>query len=449
MRAGRRPLLGPLGRRLAAGSVVIAFASIALLVAVTLLVFDLDIGSASHEPEDVYTAAVVAGLRSAYVSAGGWKGADLAAPVAIAELEGFGLTVHSGGRTVLSVESPSPGAKPAVERVVVAGRVVGTVSVSGPASGLTPAEASLRHNLVHAVEIAALLAALLAVLVALAASRSLVAPIQRLTAAAARLGAGDRSSRVGHLKAPGELDRLARTFDLMADRLAQTDQLRRDLVADVAHELRTPVAVLRAELEAVSVGIHELTPATIDSLSEEVDRLAGLVEDLGVLASAEAAGLSLELSAVDLAEVAAEAADRLAWRFAEKEIALERSLTPCVVLGDGARLEQVAVNLLSNVAKFSPRGSAVRMSVTTAAGCGVLAVSDEGPGIPAEEQPMVFERFFRGVGASRGSGSGIGLAVVAAIVGAHGGAVRLESEPGEGSTFTVSLPLFVAGGGRA
>ena len=440
----RQPLLGHLGRRLAAGSVAVALASLTVATAVTLLLFDLDAGNAAREPEDVYASAVVAGLRSAYATADGWQNADLAAPIAIAELEGFGLTVRAADKVVVSIPSSSPGAKPTNFPVVVDEKLVATASLSLPASGLTPAEASLTRNLVHAVELAALFAALIAIGAALIASRSLVAPIRRLNRAAARLGAGDRSSRVGTMKGPGELAQLGRTFDLMADRLAREDQLRRELVADVAHELRTPIAILRAQLEAVAVGIDEWSPATVDSLSEEVERLSSLVEDLGVLAAAEAAGLSLERSAIELSEVAESAADRLAPRFAVEEVALERRLSSALVLGDRGRLEQVVVNLLSNAVKFSPPGSTVRLSVRRDDEWATLSVADEGPGIPLEEQPQVFERFFRGSGAPKGLGSGIGLAVVATIVAAHGGTVGVESAPGAGSRFTVSLPTLGA-----
>jgi two-component system sensor histidine kinase BaeS len=435
-------VLGPLGRRLAAGSVAVAFASIAVLTAVTLILFDLDIGNASAEPEDVYTSALAAGLRSAYQAADGWTNANVSAPVAIAQLEGFGILVKAGGTTVLSVPPSSSGGKPTVESLVVEDKVVGTLSITAPLSGLTPAEASLRQSLVNAVLIAVLIAAAIAVLVALIATRSLVAPIRRLTLAAARLGAGDRGSRVGELKAPGEIRQLASTFDDMAGDLEQADQLRRELVADVAHELRTPIAILRAELEAVSVGIEDLTPSLVGSLSEEVDRLGSLVEDLGILAEAEASGLSLERSPVDLAEVAVSAAERLAPRLSTEGVSLQHELSSTFVQGDRRRLEQVVVNLLSNAIKFSPAGGTVVVEVGISYGRAFLTVSDDGPGIPPAEQPRVFERFFRGSGAKKGSGSGIGLAVVAAIVAAHDGQVGLESQPGRGTSFRVELPLL-------
>ncbi|HET9091556.1 MAG TPA: ATP-binding protein, partial [Acidimicrobiales bacterium] len=294
------------------------------------------------------------------------------------------------------------------------------------------------------VVIAAVVAALLALSAGLVTSRRLVAPLRRLTSAVARLGSGDRSSRVGPIRAAGEIRQLGETFDAMAADLQSEDRLRRALVADVAHELRTPVAILRAELEAVSVGIRPFEPATVESLTEEVDRLSRLVEDLGVLAAAEAASLGLERTRVDLSVVAARAADRLASRVREADVRLERQLSPADVLGDPGRLEQVVVNLLSNAVKFSPRKATVELAVSRRDGEVRLAVSDEGPGIPVEEQPRVFERFYRGQGAAGTPGSGVGLAVVAAIVSAHGGRVALESAPGRGTTFEVVLPAAPA-----
>lgn len=440
----RLPLLGSLGRRLAAAFLGIALVSIAVLVAVTLVLFDVDVGSTSREPETVYASALASGLRSAYLATGGWDGADLSPSLALARVEGVGLRLESGGHTVATVPGPSQGSPPRVLPLTADGTLVGTLSLTFPASGLTPAETNLRNSLVNAVVIAAVVAALLALSAGLVTSRRLVAPLRRLTSAVARLGSGDRSSRVGPIRAAGEIRQLAETFDAMAADLQSEDRLRRALVADVAHELRTPVAILRAELEAVSVGIRRFDPATVESLTEEVDRLSRLVEDLGVLAAAEAASLGLERTRVDVSVVAARAADRLASRVREADVRLERQLSPADVLGDPGRLEQVVINLLSNAVKFSPRKATVELAVSRRDGEVRLAVSDEGPGIPAEEQPRVFERFYRGQGAAGTPGSGVGLAVVAAIVSAHGGRVALESAPGRGTTFEVVLPAAPA-----
>ncbi|MHB1928842.1 MAG: HAMP domain-containing sensor histidine kinase [Acidimicrobiales bacterium] len=289
-----------------------------------------------------------------------------------------------------------------------------------------------------------MLAAGLALLVALGASvlgsRRLVAPVRSLTLATRRLTAGDRASRVGEIHATGEVAELATAFDSMAEKLEREDALRVALVADLAHELRTPLSVLQALLEALALGVVSLDHDAVASLSEEVGQLSRLIEDLRVLSAAEAAGLSLHSERVDLARVASNAIARLTPRFVKKEVGLSVSLTPAEMYGDPTRLEQIVVNLLSNAVKFTPSGGKVRVSVDNEGSHRRIVVADTGRGIAVEEQGMVFDRFFRGTASRDTSGSGVGLAVVAALVAAHGGSVDLDSSPGSGSTFTVRLP---------
>lgn len=440
-RRGGYKVLGPLGRRVAVGSLLIALGSIAVITTVTLFLFDLDLGSAGREQENAYRGAVVSSLKSAYVAREGWRGADFSPARAIVRLEGAGLSLRtSGGRVITLV--PGSGGSPVALPIVVEEKKVATAIITGPPSGLSPTDLSIRHNLVNGLLIAAVPAAVLALSAAVVASRRLVAPLRALTEAASSLGSGNRSVRVGELRAPGELGQLAKAFDDMAGDLEHEDELRRSLVADLAHELRTPVAILRAQLTAVSEGIAEPSTTTMASLTEEVDRLGRLVGDLGVLAEAQAARLEMRRVPVDLAEVARTAAERLSVRFSEEGVRLAMELQEVTVLGDTGRLEQVAVNLLSNAEKFSGPGGEVRLSVARSAGAALLTVSDDGPGIPPAERERVFERFFQGT-ASRSSagGSGVGLAVVSEIVSAHGGWVSLESEQGRGASFTVVLPL--------
>ena len=197
--------------------------------------------------------------------------------------------------------------------------------------------------------------------------------------------------------------------------------MRRNLVADVAHELRTPIAVLQAGHEALLDGVTEPTPAQLTSLRDEVLRLARMVDELQRLASAEAAALQLNLRPCDLAEIAAAAADSLAAAFDAADIRVERRLTDVQILGDPRRLHEVIVNLLTNAVKFTPAGRPRHGGDRAGHGPeAVLRVCDTGQGIPADELPHIFDRFFRGVGAPRTSGSGIGLTVVAELVRAHG-----------------------------
>ena len=181
----------------------------------------------------------------------------------------------------------------------------------------------------------------------------------RLIGVARATGSGDRTARAGDVRGPGELRDLAIAFDQMADSLARQETVRRNLVADVAHELRTPIAVLQAGHEAMLDGVAEPTPAQLTSLRDEVLRLARMVDELQRLASAEAAALQLTLVPCDLAAIAAAAVDSLAATFEAADISVERRLAEVQILADPRRLHEVLVNLLTNAVKFTPSGGRV------------------------------------------------------------------------------------------
>ncbi|MEJ2578802.1 MAG: HAMP domain-containing sensor histidine kinase [Kineosporiaceae bacterium] len=230
----------------------------------------------------------------------------------------------------------------------------------------------------------------------------------------------------------------------MAATLQREDELRRAMAADVAHELRTPVTILRGVSEEVLDGLAEPGLDMVRSFHEEVLRLERIVDDLATLSSAEAAGLSLRRDRVDLAGVAEQAVGQLRHRFQEAGQDVEVILTGprelLAVDGDEIRLGQVVTNLLTNATAVTPRGGRIEVAVAREAGEVRLTVTDSGPGIPPEERERVFERFFRGRGAGDRPGSGIGLAVVAELVRVHGGQVRAGGPPGRGAVFTVTLP---------
>jgi len=441
-RAGGRfsELLGPLGRRLAAGSAAIALLSVVLLGGLTLLLADTDLTSAGHEAEASSTSAILADIRTTYLADPDWQPKDLATTRELARAIGVGVEVRANGRVMLQVSTQKGGGDSRTLPVVVAGRTIATVTLTFPFSGLLPEEVAFRRSIEKSVALASGLAILVALTAAVIGSRRLVAPVRSLTRATRRLAAGDRASRVGELRVTGELAELATAFDTMAEKLEREDALRRALVADLAHELRTPVAVLQGQLEGLAVGLVSLDQDAVASLGEEVGQLSRLIEDLRVLSEADAAGLSLRRERVDLAQVASNATARLAPRFVEKGVELSVELAAAEVEGDPHRLEQVVVNLLSNAAKFTPPGGNVRISVDSEGDHRRLVVADTGRGIPLDEQALVFDRFFRGTASRSTPGSGIGLAVVATLVEAHQGSVELDSSPGSGSTFTVRLP---------
>jgi two-component system, OmpR family, sensor histidine kinase BaeS len=443
----------PLWLRLAVAFVLVAVAGVALLAGLTLASTNSQVASFSREQERETTSAVVAAVAAAYRQAGGWPGADLDAALVVAGEGGAAVAVFdqahkhiAGGLNVQSgpqggAGSTTDGSGPTrTVPVVVAGRTVGNVVFGFRGSGLSPALAALRDRLIQTVGIGAGVAGLLALAVALVVAQRITRPVAALTRVARARESGDRAARVGPLKAPGEVEELAVAFDRMADAVSREDELRRALVADVAHELRTPISILQASSEAVLDGVVEPSPGVISSIHEEVLRLRTRVEDLEVLASAEAAGLRMSAERVDLAQVAGEAAATLAPRFEAAQVELERVLEPVTVSGDRARLHQIVTNLLTNAIKFIPAGGQARLEVAAIGGIGRLKLTDTGPGMSAEELGHIFERFWRGKMAADTPGSGIGLAVVAELVRAHRGTIEAESEPGRGTTFVISLP---------
>ena len=236
---------------------------------------------------------------------------------------------------------------------------------------------------------------------------------------------------------------VAEALNRLAETLQQEEGLRKESVQDLAHELRTPVMGVLARVEAAQDGVLDDEAANLSAMHDEALRLARLLDDLSALAEAERPGLLLETEPVDLAAVAGAQAAAFAEAFADKGIGLTTSVRPAVVDGDPRRLEQIVVNLLSNALRYTDAGGTVALAVGPADGRAVLEVRDTGIGIAPEDVPRVFTRFWRGEKSrSRATGgAGIGLSIVKELVQAHGGDVTVESTPGEGSTFTVSLPL--------
>jgi two-component system sensor histidine kinase BaeS len=316
----------------------------------------------------------------------------------------------------------------------------GVVLVKFTGSGLGGADNALRTTLLRAIAGAAGLAALLALLTGVLIARRITRPIARLIAVTRSMAGGDRASRAGDVRGLGELRELAASFDQMADTLDREDQIRRDQVTTVAHELRTPIAVLQAGHEAMLDGITEPTPEELSSLRDEVLRLARMVGDLQTLAAADAAVVHLARQRCDLADIAADAADSLARRFEAASVALDRELAAAPVLGDPRWLHQLVTNLLTNAVKFTPSGGEVTIRTRSAGADAVLEVADTGVGIPVGDLPRIFDRFWRGPTAAQISGSGIGLAVAAELAQAHGGELTAASTEGQGTTMTLTVP---------
>ncbi|WP_457637673.1 sensor histidine kinase [Oceanithermus sp.] len=265
-------------------------------------------------------------------------------------------------------------------------------------------------------------------------------PVSELTRATRRFAEGDRSARAD-VSGNDELAELARTFNEMAETLQEQEEQDRRRVADIAHELRTPLAILKGELEALADGMLEATPEQLERLVEEVDHLAMLVEDLRLLSLAESGGLKLQKEPTDLSELVRRTAETFAAAAAARGIELKLDMEPIILEVDPGRMRQVVVNLLDNAIRHA--SSLVEVGCQRLGDRACITVRDDGPGIAAEDLPHVFDRFYRADPArNRGSGgSGLGLAIVQAIVQAHGGQVTAANHPGGGAVFTTCLPV--------
>jgi two-component system OmpR family sensor kinase/two-component system sensor histidine kinase BaeS len=345
----------------------------------------------------------------------------------------------------------------AAEAIVVDGEVVGQVVLSVPPhiTPLGPWEQLFLDRVRTVLLWGALLAGAIAVVLGLGISRGLTSPLQRLSAAARALASGDLTSRVV-VSGSTEVAEVSRAFNEMAEDLEEAERLRQNLIADVAHELRTPLSVLQGNLQAILDGVYPMDKDETSRLHDETLLLSRLVGDLHELALADAGQLPLNLSTTDLAQVLSRTTDSLRPAAAVQEVTLSLELEhelPAVT-ADPDRIAQVLRNLLVNALRHTPAGGSVSVHATPREGEVEIAVADSGDGIAAEDLLHVFDRFWKSdpsrTRADRwGNGSGLGLSITKSLVEAHGGRIWAESEPGAGSTFRFTLPLHTGDASQA
>lgn len=285
--------------------------------------------------------------------------------------------------------------------------------------------------------------------------RSYAIPLADIMDAADAVAAGDLQVRVQERGSP-EFQRLANSFNRMTEELARTDQQRRNLTADVAHELRTPLHIIQGNLEGVLDGVYAPTPEHIEATLQETRMLARLVDDLRTLSLAESGQLPLHPEIVDVHDLLSDVitsfspqAESAGIHLCMENARLTGDATsPLTLYGDPDRLDQVLSNLVSNALRHTPSGGNITLDATTvqtADGDQVqLTVADTGNGIAPEDLPFIFDRFWRADRARThiaGTGSGLGLAITAQLIKAHGGTIEVSSTPGQGTTFIVTLPV--------
>lgn len=310
----------------------------------------------------------------------------------------------------------------------------------GPGSGLANFRAGLFEALGYALGAAALAAFAVSILL----SRRIIAPLERMAAAAERIAEGHYNERV-EIQGEDELAQLGRRFNQMAEKLESIEAMRRRLIGDVSHELRTPLTTIAGYMEGLMDGVLPANAETYAQIQREAERLERLVNDLQELSRVESGAFSLHLRPLVLAEVVQTTVKRLGPAYEKKGVRLQWELPASLppVRADEDRLIQVLTNLLGNALAYTPPGGSVTLTAARSNGQVQISIRDTGIGIPAASLPHIFDRFYR-VDPSRSraaGGSGIGLTIAKALVEAHGGSIRAESEgEGKGSTFTFTLP---------
>jgi signal transduction histidine kinase len=272
--------------------------------------------------------------------------------------------------------------------------------------------------------------------------RQVAAPVGDLMEAAGRVEAGDYSARVPE-RGPREVRSLAQAFNAMTTRLQSNEEQRRKLLADVTHELRTPLTVIQGSLEGIVDGVYPADGPHLTPILEETRVLARLIDDLRTLSLAESGALKLHREPTDLGVLAGEAVAAFRAQADEAGVDVNARIDESMPLVDvdPVRIREVLSNLIANALRYTPRGGAIHVTGSADEQCITLAVRDTGAGIAPEVLPHIFDRFYK---SEESRGSGLGLAIARNLVAAHGGTIRAESAPGQGTTIQFTLPRVAA-----
>jgi len=414
-----------------------------------------EIGQFEQRAEDMRVGRIEAELSRYYYQQGNWEGIQPFVEqwgnihgrrIILTDNQGMVIADSQGDLLGEPYQADAPGR---VISFLWGGDAIGTLYTSpelSPQAGFPPPPST--PILYLAIGRFFLWGGLVAVAIAVALtfflSRRTLAPVKALTVASERLGRGDFSQRV-LIKDRGELGELARTFNSMAGDLERADKLRQNMVADVAHELRTPLSNIQGYLEALRDGVIKPDAKAIRSLHEEAQLLSRLVDDLQELSLAESGELKLVRRAEDIGELIRQAVGAVEAQERTKGLSLSVELSeklPPVNI-DSRRIGEVLRNLLENAVAHTGKGDTITVAARQLNNLVEISVIDTGEGISAKELPNIFERFYR-VDKSRAratGGSGLGLTIAKRLVEAHGGRIEVQSELGKGSRFAFTVPV--------
>ncbi len=403
-------------------------------------------------------SSLVSGLADYYSAHGSWAGVDLSLlpdrptpdPTRSSGGRGFFTLVDNQDRVVLAGPGDILGdVLPQSEvqtglPVKVDGKTVGVMVTRQPNFGVNTAERAFLDHVIQIYSLGAVGVIAMALLLAFLLSRTLTRPIRELTAATHAMAEGKLKQNVP-VRSRDELGELAVSFNRMNTELARSTELRRQMTADIAHELRTPVSVILGHAEAVHDGLLQPSLETFEIIRDEADRLGKLIEDLRTLSRADAGELPIERRPIAPAKLLEDVRTVNNHRAGQKNIRLEVQAAADLpeISVDPARMMQVLTNLVDNALHYTPEGGRILLSAQVQEDLLEIRVRDSGPGIPADELDRIFERLYRSDPSRQRdeNGSGLGLAIAKSIVEKHDGRIWAESAVGSGTTIVIRLPL--------
>jgi two-component system OmpR family sensor kinase/two-component system sensor histidine kinase BaeS len=434
-----------------------AFATVVLLTVGLVLMLTALYFSFAGDVRSMFQTPLFAALETYYLAHGNWEGVeDIFVEGAVStfpetpprwenslllDADGRLVADHTGVSTASIGQVYPLQAGDQAFPLYVRQEVVGKIVVRDHEAA-NPFRLVLR--LLMPVGYLSILPAILTLTIGILLTRRVVHPLADVIAAAQSVAAGDLATRV-EVRGPQDLHALTDSFNHMADALERSDNERRNMLADVAHELRTPLSVIRGRLEGMLDGIYQPDEAHIAGVLEEAYLLERLVDDLRLLTLAETRQLAFDLRSTDLNEMAARAVDLFTPQASEKGIALSLETFPGAppVTADPQRLEQIIGNLLDNALRYTPEGGRIVIGLARYANHIELTVSDSGPGVPDADLPHLFDRFWRGEKSRvrAAGGAGLGLAIVRQLIEAQGGSVFARNLPTGGLQVGFELPV--------
>ena len=331
------------------------------------------------------------------------------------------------------------------EPLVIKGETIGTfIAYPDKSSSVIRLEQQFVKQVNITILFGFLVAVLLSLIVGLFLSKKITKPLTQLVSGIEQVSKGKTNHQIS-IDSKDEFRQLGEAFNNMTETLERTEHIRKSLVADVAHELRTPLAIIRAKLESIQTGALEASEEVILHVSDEVYRLSRLVNDLQQLSLAESRTLPLHKKRTEINGFIESIISQFDWVAEEKNIRLHfiKSSNDIFLEIDPDRITQVVVNLLGNAFRYTPESGLITINVKLVDSTVVLSFQDTGPGIDEQKLPFIFERFYRADESRKRdeSGAGLGLSIAKGFVEVHGGNIKVTSTKGEGTVFEVILPL--------